>query len=115
MRDLKNEISKILIIQCGGDPVKTCEKLEALFNEHLTEQLRDDRKAKASALCPMCCMTYLESNVEVGTSDEFHGEATCSFCHRQFCIHGERSFKVTRIIPKEDPCTGSQQLRLSGI
>jgi transposase-like protein len=110
--DQKSKILEILNSDKSADEKVT--QLEEFVNSAATELIREDRKVNLSVLCPMC-MAEMDMFAEIGFSDTFIGACTCKGCKRSYSVHGNYSTKITRIVPdKETPCTGSQQLRLSG-
>jgi len=88
--------------------------IEELMNIKIAEAIREERKIDVSVNCPMC-MAEMNMHAEISFGNLFLGMCSCKGCKRSFSVHGDRTTKVTRIIPaKETSCTVSEQLRLSG-
>jgi len=111
--NLKNEILEILNSNLNQE--SKAQRIEEAMNSQLMMTIAEERTYKVSVHCPMC-MSDMTARIEVGSCDAFSGNTFCKKCGRAFSIHGDRTSRVTRIVPlKEAACTGSEQLRLSGI
>jgi len=88
--------------------------IEELMASKISEAIREERLFKISVTCPMC-MAEMEMHAEISFSNLFMGACTCKGCKRSYAVNGDRNARITRIIPeKEQKCTDSEQLRLSG-